>query len=52
MYKCRDAGTPPLRRNVQRALNRGEGFHKLQGAKSRFNLGDFVTYTFYFKLNV
>lgn len=31
--------SPPLRRNVQRALNRGENYHKLRRAVSRANFG-------------
>jgi hypothetical protein len=31
--------SPPLRRNVQRALNRGENYHKLRRAVSHANVG-------------
>ncbi|MGA7932778.1 MAG: Tn3 family transposase [Kovacikia sp.] len=31
--------SPPLRRNVQRALNRGEGYHQLRRAVSHANYG-------------
>ena len=31
--------SPPLRRNVQRALNRGENYHKLRRAVSYANFG-------------
>ena len=39
LYLLDYVDSPPLRRNVQRALNRGENYHKLRRAVSYANFG-------------
>ena len=39
LYLLDDIDSPPLRRNVQQALNRGESYHQLRRAVSHANVG-------------